>query len=230
MFDYKEISRILGKYLAAFSLLILIPLAAAAYFEFVAPSSHPQPHSTFAFLWTLLICAAVSGLLLFAGRNSSKQLERRESILLVVCIWILTAILSGIPFYLSGTLNPIDAYFEAMSGLTTTGSTMISPKTFHPETGQETTLYYTNPHVPNKTYSIRGTVDPVRDPETGLILFSGVEAVGKAILLGGAFFNGLEAWASSSSSSQSFRLSESEENSSTKWRRPARSKTGSVPA
>ena len=81
----------------------------------------------------------------------------------------------------------MDAYFEAMSGLTTTGATMISPKTYHPVTHEEISIYYTNPHVPNKTYFLTGTIPPIRDPETGLVLYSGVEAVSKAVLSGVAF-------------------------------------------
>ncbi len=185
MLDYQEISRILGKYFRAFSFVLLIPLATAIYFQWIAPPEmHPQPHSAKAFAWTLALCAAVSGIFSYFGKNGSGQLARRESIFLVVCIWIVTAIISACPFYLSRTLtHPLDAYFEAMSGLTTTGATMISPKTYHPETNEEISVYYTNPHVPNKTYTFRGTVDPIRDPQTGLVLYSGVEAVSKAVLL-----------------------------------------------
>ncbi|MBS0624603.1 MAG: TrkH family potassium uptake protein [Verrucomicrobia bacterium] len=193
MFDFKEISRLLSRYLAAFSLLLTFPLGVAAYYEFFAEASvHPQPHSTAAFIWTLALCILVSALLWLGGRKSSGYIERRESILLVVSIWIFTSILSALPFYFSRTLtNPIDAYFEAMSGLTTTGSTMISPKSYNPATGEEIVTYYTNPHVPNKTYILKGTVAPVRDPETGLALYTGVEAVSKAILLWRSFLQWL---------------------------------------
>ncbi|MCC6128069.1 MAG: TrkH family potassium uptake protein, partial [Chlamydiae bacterium] len=193
MLDYREISRILGKYLAAFSCLLLFPLLVAVYFEWVAPpNAHPQPHSTDAFSYTLLICSSLSGLLSFFGKNASKHLARRESIFLVVCIWVVSAAIAALPFYFSKTLeNPVDAYFEAMSGLTTTGSTMISAKSYHPLTSDETSIYYTNPHVPNATYSLKGTVAPIRDSETGLVLYSGVEAVSKTILLWRSFLQWL---------------------------------------
>jgi trk system potassium uptake protein TrkH len=189
MLNYYAISRMLGKYLAAFSLLLLFPLGVAVYFEFFASSSaHPQPHSTIAFLETLGICALIAALLFCLGKQDCKYLGRREGILLVVSIWIVTAILSAFPFYLSKTLtNPIDAYFEAISALTTTGATMISPKTYHPVTHEEISVHYTNPHIPNKTYFLTGTISPIRDPETGLVLYSGIEAVSKAILLWRSF-------------------------------------------
>lgn len=193
MLDYPEISRILGKYLSVFCFFLLLPIGAALYFEKLAdPNIYPQPHSLQAFLWTLLFNASLALLFSFLGKNASKQLARRESIFLVVSIWIITALISACPFYLSRTLtNPIDAYFEAMSGLTTTGSTMICPKAYHPETAAEISLYYTNPHVPTSTYSFQGTVPPIRDPATGLVLYSGVEAVSKAVLLWRSFLQWL---------------------------------------
>ncbi|MBX9744701.1 MAG: TrkH family potassium uptake protein, partial [Chlamydiales bacterium] len=193
MLDYPEISRVLGKYLTVLCFLLLLPIGSALYFEKLAsPSIYPQPHSLPAFLWTLLLNAALASLFSFLGKNASKQLARRESIFLVVSIWIITALISACPFYLSRTLtNPIDAYFEAMSGLTTTGSTMLCPKAYHSETSAEISIYYTNPHVPTSTYSFQGTVPPIRDPGTGLVLYSGVEAVSKAILLWRSFLQWL---------------------------------------
>jgi len=120
----------------------------------------------------------------FIGKREKEPLYRRESILVVVLIWILTAVVSALPFYFSRTLtSPVDAYFEAISGLTTTGATMIAPKAYDAATGEEIPIYITNPKVPEKTYSYFGTVAPIRDLETGLILYSGIEAVSKALLL-----------------------------------------------
>ncbi len=178
----REICQILSKYLFYLGAVLVVPLALAAYYEFLS-SSHPQPHSTTAFLATFLICLTVAASLRFIGRKTSGQLYRRESILLVVLIWIFSALISSLPFSLSGTLSPLDAFFEAMSGLTTTGSTMISSKAYDPLTGEEIAHHVTNPHVPDKTYTYWGSTPPIRDPNNGLILFSGVEAVSHALLL-----------------------------------------------
>lgn len=178
-----ELSLILSRYLFYLSFMLAIPFLAAAYYEFIDPASHPQPHSTLAFIETLAICIATAFFLRFLGRNATGELHRREGIMLVVSIWLVTSLMSAFPFYLSRTLtNPVDAYFEAMSGLTTTGATMISPKAYDPY-GNEIPIYITNPHVPDKTYKFYGTVAPVRDPNNGLIIASGVEAVGKGVLL-----------------------------------------------
>ncbi|PIS02338.1 MAG: potassium uptake system, Trk family protein [Chlamydiae bacterium CG10_big_fil_rev_8_21_14_0_10_42_34] len=175
-------AKIISKYLFYLSALLCVPLGLSTFYQ-LFPSSHPQPSCTFAFFLTLLISLTLALALRVIGRKAAHQLYRRESILIVVLIWIITSILSALPFSLSGTLKPLDAYFEAMSGLTTTGSTMLCPKAFDPNTGLEVPIRLTNPHVPEKTYIYYGTVDPIRDPDTGLILHSGIEAVSKSLLL-----------------------------------------------
>jgi trk system potassium uptake protein TrkH len=177
----KKICQILGKYLFYLSIALLIPLLAAVYFQYIA-KDHPQPHSTSAFCLALLVCLALSGVLRFFGKKGPQQpqLYRRESILIVVLVWIVTSIVSALPFYFSGTLTrPIDAYFEAMSGLTTTGATLIAPKAYD-ATGQEVAIQISDPRVPKETYTYWGTVAPI---QAGEIEYTGVEAVGKALLL-----------------------------------------------
>ncbi len=175
-------AKIISKYLFYLSTLLCIPLILAGYYQ-LFPESHPQPHSTLPFFFTFLICLISAFILRYLSRNAIDQLYRRESILTVVLIWIVTSIISSFPFSFSGTLSPLDAYFEAMSGLTTTGATLISPKAYDPITGLEIPIHLTNPHVPEKTYIYYGTISSIRDPNTGLILYSGIEAIGKALLL-----------------------------------------------
>lgn len=57
---------------------------------------------------------------------SNKEISVREGIGTVFFAWVLAAGLAGVPFVLIGVLDPVSAYFEAMSGLTTTGATSIS--------------------------------------------------------------------------------------------------------
>lgn len=185
------IYQILGKYLTLLSLLLCLPLGMAVYYEFLAPAFHPQPHSTRAFLAALLISLAISGLFRTLGRNPHGPFYRRESILAVVLIWLVTSVIASLPFTFSGTLKrPLDAYFEAMSGLTTTGVTLLCPKAYNPATGEELPVYITNPQVPTKTYSYYGTVEPIRDPSSGLVLYTGIEAVSRAVL----FWRSLLQW------------------------------------
>jgi trk system potassium uptake protein TrkH len=86
----------------------------------------------------LLAAAGVSGLTGLAcwlvGRGTRDFLDRREALLLVVLSWLAAAVLSGMPFYLWTLFarqpghvfaSPVASVFEAMSGLTTTGATVL---------------------------------------------------------------------------------------------------------
>ena len=73
---------------------------------------------------------------LFLRSRSTEQLGRREALLLVALSWLIGAALAGLPFLLWGHLqaahaehpftHPMNGYFEAMSGLTTTGATVLT--------------------------------------------------------------------------------------------------------
>lgn len=74
-----------------------------------------------------------SGLTLFFGvslmlmnRTGHVSLTLRQTFLLTTLSWLLTAAFSALPYlFTHRSLDPTDAFFEAMSGLTTTGSTVI---------------------------------------------------------------------------------------------------------
>lgn len=73
-----------------------------------------------------LLTAGVGGLLVLAGRRASRELGPREALLLVVLVWFAAAAFGGLPFYLTPHFGSFtDAFFEAASGFTTTGSTVL---------------------------------------------------------------------------------------------------------
>jgi trk system potassium uptake protein TrkH len=90
----------------------------------------------------LTIAALAGGLFgggLWAATRGAGNFGRREALLLVALSWLGGAALAGLPFCIWGWLigvgatgshhafaNPINAYFEAMSGLTTTGATILT--------------------------------------------------------------------------------------------------------
>ena len=60
------------------------------------------------------------------GRGDDRTLGRREAYLLVSLTWIIFSLFGSLPFMLSGTItNFTDAYFETISGFTTTGCSII---------------------------------------------------------------------------------------------------------
>lgn len=189
--NFKIVSKTLGRYLIYFSLVLLVPLFVDLYYQFISKSTNfPPVFSSLEFFETFLICNALGLLLYFIGKKSKAPLMKKDSILLVVLIWVLSAFISALPFTLTGTLeNPYDAYFEAMSGLTTTGSTIMHPKAYNSE-GKEVPISVTDIHLPEKTYSFYGTIKPVVDPSTN-IKYVGIEAVGKSLLFWRSFIQWL---------------------------------------
>ncbi|MGF1465111.1 MAG: TrkH family potassium uptake protein [Sandaracinaceae bacterium] len=71
---------------------------------------------------------AVGGASLFGyGRRfKAGTLSRREAVLAVGMIWLGAGVFGAVPFVLDAGLSPVDALFEAISGLTTTGATIVT--------------------------------------------------------------------------------------------------------
>jgi trk system potassium uptake protein len=187
--NYKIISKVLGLYLYAYSIVLAIPLAIAFYYQFFSvPADHPQPHISLSFLMTIAVAIVLASGFYSYGRKVKERIYRREGLFIVVIIWLLTPAISALPFWFSSTLtNPISAYFEAVSGLTTTGATALTAKNFDRSSGKEIPITMTVHGEKNIIYSYYGTVEPVRDPVTHKILYEGVEAVSKALLFWRAF-------------------------------------------
>jgi trk system potassium uptake protein TrkH len=83
-------------------------------------------------LWIFLVPAAIaaglgSGLELVT--SGKERVGTREGFLVVGLLWLLIAVLGALPYLLSGEkqfARPVDAFFEAMSGFTTTGSSILT--------------------------------------------------------------------------------------------------------
>lgn len=190
---YAEIARILSRYLCFLACTLCVPLAVAVYFQFGVPASaHPQPHTTGAFLGSIATCLLLAGGFFLWGRKGKGVLYRRESLLLVVVIWFISAFVGALPFYYSQTLShPLDAYFEAMSGLTTTGATVMQAKEYSPLTGEELPIERVISLFHETEYRYYGTLSPVRDPVTGEEWLRGVEGVSRALLFWRSFMQWL---------------------------------------
>lgn len=70
---------------------------------------------------------AAAGFLMYALSSKEGEVGHKEGILIVTLGWVLTAGFGALPFYLYGTFPTYtDAYFEAMSGFTTTGASVLA--------------------------------------------------------------------------------------------------------
>ena len=187
--NYKIISKVLGLYLYAYSIVLAIPLVLALYYQiFSTPAEHPQQHTSLSFLMTIVVTLSLAFIFFSYGQKVKERIYRREGLCIVVFIWFLTPAISALPFWFSGTLtNPIAAYFEAVSGLTTTGATALTAKKYDKSSGKEIPIVSTVRGEEDITYSYYGSVEPVRDARTHEILYEGVEAVSKALLFWRAF-------------------------------------------
>jgi len=110
----------------AFSLILfffgLTMLAPLAYSVVI------RDGAAFAYDEGLLITVSTAFLLWWPTRNYKQDLKLRDGFLMVVMIWVLLPVFAALPllaWYFPG-LSFTDAYFETVSGLTTTGSTVLS--------------------------------------------------------------------------------------------------------
>ena len=78
------------------------------------------------FILSSLITAMTGFILVLSVWGKNQLLGLREAFILISLTWLLIAIFSAIPLYISDSgLNFTDAFFESMSGITTTGATVI---------------------------------------------------------------------------------------------------------
>ncbi len=76
---------------------------------------------------TIGLGALITGLALARWRGSVGEIQRREGFLLVVAIWLSASLVGALPFWFSGYFESFtDAFFEAVSGYTTTGATVMA--------------------------------------------------------------------------------------------------------
>lgn len=113
------ILKILGLLMMLFSVTMLPPLGISLWFD-------DGQWTRFA---NGLAIIAIGGLLLWAPfRHNRGDLRIRDGFIVTTLFWVVLSVAGSIPLYLSG--NPphtfIDSLFEAVSGLTTTGSTVIT--------------------------------------------------------------------------------------------------------
>ncbi len=117
--QFQVIQRILGLFLAVFSLTLLPPL-------FLAWLLNDGAGMAFLLAWGLII---TTGLMMWLPvRNSKAELKLRDGFLVVVLFWVALGLTGAVPLLLSEfpNLTLTDAVFESMSGLTTTGATVLT--------------------------------------------------------------------------------------------------------
>ncbi|MCF7932069.1 MAG: TrkH family potassium uptake protein [Acholeplasmataceae bacterium] len=116
---YPLILNYLGIFSILIGLILLLPLTVVVF----RPEELDQ---VFYFLIPSLIAIVIGGTVVYWFRDREKgHLERNQDAILVVLIWVMAIIYSAIPFALSGTYSITQGIFEATSGFSTTGLTVV---------------------------------------------------------------------------------------------------------
>ncbi|MFY9151398.1 MAG: potassium transporter TrkG [Prolixibacteraceae bacterium] len=116
--NIKLIFRILGFLLIVEGIAILIALMVALIYK--GPD-------VAALLQSALICLATGSISLFINRNAAKNMGKREGFVIVSLVWVVFSFFGSLPFILSHTIPDLtNAFFETMSGFTTTGSSILN--------------------------------------------------------------------------------------------------------
>ncbi|PHM37688.1 TrkH family potassium uptake protein [Xenorhabdus innexi] len=114
-----------------YSLSMLLPTFVALFYK---------EKSVFAFLETFIIGLILGGIGWYFTRKTKIQPSTQDGFLIIVLFWLLFSLLSALPFVLDKSLNInlVDAMFEGVSGITTTGATVLNDVSTLPKS----ILYY----------------------------------------------------------------------------------------
>ena len=116
--DLRPVVLVTGVLMAALGAAMLVP----AGFDLI--ESNPD-WRVFASASAVTLFAGVA--LFFATRGRTGGLSTRQAMLMTVAVWTALALFGALPYLWSGVVPTFaDAFFESMSGLTTTGATVIS--------------------------------------------------------------------------------------------------------
>ena len=119
MFDLRPVAYVIGLLVSFLGLTMILPLIVD-----IAEGRGAWP----VFLESSVVTTLAGGLIALSSANGVKdRLSLQQTFLLTTGVWVALPVFGAIPFIIGATNSSlVDAYFEAMSGLTTTGSTVLS--------------------------------------------------------------------------------------------------------
>lgn len=117
MFHPKIISRIIGFLLMIEAGFLLSSLFVSLYY-------HEQIVDTY--IYSLASMVGAGTLLAYIGKGQERNISRKDGYIVVTLCWVIFSLFGALPFYLSGYIPTVtDAFFETMSGFSTTGATIL---------------------------------------------------------------------------------------------------------
>jgi trk system potassium uptake protein TrkH len=119
----KSIINLFSILVAFFSLSLLVPLIVSFIFD---------DGSSNIFITTFLLIFIPSIIAWQLTKKSKEEMGVKEGFVIITLFWIVLSLVGSMPFYLYG-MSFVDSFFESMSGITTTGATVISGLNNMPE-------------------------------------------------------------------------------------------------
>ncbi|UXI01272.1 TrkH family potassium uptake protein [Photobacterium sp. TY1-4] len=117
MVNYRPILFVIGLVLSKIALFMYVPTLLAFF---------TGTGGFIDFATAVLITHLVAFLCLTLGRTEEFKLGVRDMFLITTLVWTIASAFAALPFVLINHISFTDAYFETMSGITTTGSTVLS--------------------------------------------------------------------------------------------------------
>lgn len=115
--NYKTVLNVVGRVIVLEAILLMLPLGVSLIYKESCVS---------AIILSALIALVIGGLLAVIFRNKSDSLSIRDGFAIVSFTWIGLSLIGALPFYISGEISSyIDAFFETVSGFTTTGASIL---------------------------------------------------------------------------------------------------------
>ena len=118
MFNFKPIALVSGTVICAVGFFLFIPLITEIIYNTESWQSYAVP---------ILLYLIVGGSLVITNKNVDLKISPKEAFIITVLSWVLMTFLCAVPFiYTKVDLSVVDALFESMSGITTTGATTLN--------------------------------------------------------------------------------------------------------
>jgi trk system potassium uptake protein TrkH len=116
---FSVIARVLGLLMMIFSFTLVPPMLVSLLY---------QDGTLNAFLYALLITFGIGLVTWLPVHNHKQELKTRDGFVITVLFWLVLAFSGSLPLYLAESpgLSYTDAFFESLSGWTTTGATVIT--------------------------------------------------------------------------------------------------------
>ncbi len=109
---------IIGIFLITLAVSMLIPMATLVAFE--------RLDELPAFGWSAAITAVAGLLMVLPGKPANVQLRPRDMYFLTTVSWLVVCVFAALPMLILQHISFADAFFETMSGITTTGATVLT--------------------------------------------------------------------------------------------------------